>query len=241
MYTCVVSFYPPGTSRALHFHQPNTVLTNTHFRRTGSNRESVVLVALFKDGFQRDQAEWPFCLIVHFLQCDGGRQDIFQLRVIITLLLLYWLSNSQLTVCPLDPKTGREKRLHVLCVFVCVNSPCGTKITDLKTEVKGRGGEGVVELSSSSLLLTPGRQTASSPGKTNSPQIIILRQTEQHRCMTCSPVQHGKDLLLQSCKGELNKCSEHMLICTHMLSLTHTRTYGHTHTFTTDAAPALDH
>lgn len=57
MYTRVVSFYPPGTSRALYFHQPNTVLTNTHFRGTGSNRESVVLVALFKDGFQRDQAE----------------------------------------------------------------------------------------------------------------------------------------------------------------------------------------
>lgn len=42
----------------------------------------------------------------------------------------------------------------MLCVFVCVNSLRGTKITDLKTGVKGRGG--VVELSSSSLRLTPG-------------------------------------------------------------------------------------
>lgn len=50
-----------------------------------------------------------------------------------------------------------------------------------------------------------------------------------------------EDLFLQSCKGELNKCSEHMLICTHMLPLSHTQTYVHTHTFITDAAPALDH
>lgn len=30
------------------------------FRGTGSSREPVVLVALFEDGFQGDQAEWPF-------------------------------------------------------------------------------------------------------------------------------------------------------------------------------------
>lgn len=60
MYTSVVSFYPAVTSLALRFHKPNTVAPfdkHTGFRGTGSNRGSVVLVALFKDGFQRDQAE----------------------------------------------------------------------------------------------------------------------------------------------------------------------------------------
>lgn len=79
MYTSVVVFYPSETSLA-HFHKPNTVAPSdkhTDFRGAGSNRGSAVLVALFKDGFQGDQAESPFCLIVHFLQCDGGRQDIF--------------------------------------------------------------------------------------------------------------------------------------------------------------------
>lgn len=72
-------FYPSVTSPA-RFHKPSTGAPSdkhTDFRGTGSNRRSEVVVALFKDGFQRDQAESPFCLIVHFLQCDGGRQDIF--------------------------------------------------------------------------------------------------------------------------------------------------------------------
>lgn len=60
MYTSVVSFYPSVTFLALRIHKPNTVAASdkqTDFRGTGSNGESVVLVALFKDGFQRDQAE----------------------------------------------------------------------------------------------------------------------------------------------------------------------------------------
>lgn len=59
MYTSV-AFYPSLTFLALHFYKTNTVAPSdkhTDFRGTGSNRESVVLVALFKDGFQRDQAE----------------------------------------------------------------------------------------------------------------------------------------------------------------------------------------
>lgn len=69
----------------------------------------------------------------------------------------------------------------------------------------------------------------SSPGTTNSPQIIILWQTETHQCMTFSPLKHRQDIFLKWCKGELNKHSEHMLICTHMLPLsyTHMRTYTH--------------
>lgn len=60
MYTSVVSFYPSVTSLALRSHKPNTVVPfdkHADFRGTGSNGESVGLVALFKDGFQRDQAE----------------------------------------------------------------------------------------------------------------------------------------------------------------------------------------
>lgn len=60
MYTSSLSFYPTVTSPALHFHKRKTVApTDKHsdFRGTGSNRGSAALVALFKDGFQRDQAE----------------------------------------------------------------------------------------------------------------------------------------------------------------------------------------
>ena len=60
MYTTVVSFYPSFTSLAqnqtLLFPLTNTV-TSEDLGVTGGNGGSAVIVALFKDGFQRDQAE----------------------------------------------------------------------------------------------------------------------------------------------------------------------------------------
>lgn len=65
----VVSFYLSVTFLA-RFHKANSLAPSdkqADFRGTGSNRGSAVLVALFKDDFSGDQAESPFCLIVHFL------------------------------------------------------------------------------------------------------------------------------------------------------------------------------
>ena len=117
----LIPFYPAVTSPALCFYKPNTVALadkHTDFRGTGSNSGSVVLVALFKDGFQRDQAEWPFCLIVHFLQCDGGRQDIFSSGSLwhYFCFIDFPIPNSQFV--PLTLSEGERKGW--LCVFVCV-------------------------------------------------------------------------------------------------------------------------
>lgn len=152
IYTSVVSFYPSVTS-LVRFHKANSVAPSdkhVDFRGTRSNRGSVVLVAFFKDDFSGDQVESPFCLIVHFLHVWWGSMGHLQLRVSISLLLLYWLSNSQLTVCPLDPGWGGEKSLCVLCVL----TPSVAQRSQILKQ--GLRVAGVAKISPSSLPLTPG-------------------------------------------------------------------------------------
>lgn len=144
MYTNVASFYPSVSSLA-RFHKPNTVAPSdkhTEFRGSGSNRGSVVVVALFKGGFQRDQAESPFCLIVHFLQCDGGRQDIFSSGSLqhYFCFIDFPIPNSQFV--PLTLREGVRKA-YVFCVCLCVLTPCVAQRSQiLKQGVKGRGSSG---------------------------------------------------------------------------------------------------
>lgn len=83
-----------------------------------------------------------------------GSTGLLQLRVIITLLLLYWLSNSQLTVCPLDLKRGRGKRPCFLLVCWCVLTPCVAQRSQILKQ--GLRAWGVAKRSSSSLPFTPG-------------------------------------------------------------------------------------
>ena len=76
MYTDIGSFHPSAKSLGPYLLKANTD-KHVDFRGTGINGRSAAVVALFKHGFQRDQAEQPSCLIVHFRLCGGGQQDIF--------------------------------------------------------------------------------------------------------------------------------------------------------------------
>ena len=88
MYTDIGSFHPSATSLGRNLHKANTD-KHVDFRGTRINGRSAAVVTLFKHGFQRDQAEQPSCLIVHFRLVVGAKTGHLQLRVIITLLLLY--------------------------------------------------------------------------------------------------------------------------------------------------------
>lgn len=150
-----------------------------------------------------------------------GSTGHLRLRVIITLLLLYWLSNSQLTVCPLDPKGRREgeEAMSSMCVGVCwwVLTPCVAQRSQILKQ--GLRAEGVAEISSSSLHFTPGWDGFLFQNNKIPSFFLYFFFFFADKAATLLDKSPLKQTKKKSYKANM------MFVCTHMLLLSNTHTH----------------